>query len=281
MNELSIIDELLEIQCQFELLKAKNGYEPGEEMNTLWKKCLNLMQSVPINIEYRLTQTDRFRDLVSSICQLSMEAEVVEELHYSQQLQYSNSLSATHSHLEYFIHYKQVINLELNMIKIAMKVPINEIVFIGCGPLPMSSYELISQLPELKRILNIDHDQRAVQLAESFVHYNRSHFGDDKMAFLKIDARELKSENIKTAQIIYYGAMVGENSDTKNTILKHMHQIMLDRQILLVRTSRGLRQIFYPQVYARDLQEIGFKLQLETHLYMDSDIMTSVLIVMK
>lgn len=43
MNEQYVLDELLAIQRHFELLKAKNGYEPSDEMRSLWKKCLTLM----------------------------------------------------------------------------------------------------------------------------------------------------------------------------------------------------------------------------------------------
>ena len=276
-----MLDELLVIHDQFELLRAKNGYEPGDEMNSLWKKCFTWIQRVPVNIEYRLTRSDQFRTLASSICQLAMKAEMVEELKYSEQLQYPNSLSTAHSCPEVFIHYKNVIQLEMTLIKIVMKSPIQEIVFVGCGPLPLSSIELIIQLPELKRILSIDYDPKAIELAKSFVEHNCSHFASEKMSFLKIGACELTRGNVKNAQLIYYGAMVGENHDGKNKILKHIYEIMLDGQVLLVRTSRGLRQIFYPQIHVNDLQELGFKLQLEAHLHMDVDIITSILIVIK
>lgn len=210
-----------------------------------------------------------------------MEAEIVEELHYAEQLQYPDSLLSNHSYTESFIHYKQVINLELSMIKVVMKVPIEEIVFIGCGPLPISSYELIIQLPELKRILNIDYDKKAIQLAKSFVENNCSQFDNDKISFLQIDAGQLTRESVKAAQLVYYSAMVGQNMDEKTKILAHIYEIMLDEQFLLIRTSRGLRQIFYPLVDISDLQEIGFKLQLETHSYMNNDVVTSIVIVMK
>ena len=259
-----ILKELTLIEYELEEMKRKNGLQPDTvEMNALFKKIIILCHhELPLEMEKAVINMPEFNHLVSSILLNIFQARTLDEYYWSKKLQHENSLVSFNKTIfsqEYIDEADNEVKLLSTMCK---SKPIEHIAYIGSGPLPIGSIQLLKLMPSLKRITNIDRDQQAIEHAKILAEYNHL---IEKMEFIECNAEDLIPDQISRCDAIYVAFMVGHNRQSKRTILEHLYQIMPSGMFVLVRTGRGLRQILYPFIDMADLIEIGFQPMLEAY----------------
>lgn len=278
-NEENILEELRNIRDRYNQLKIiKHLQMNNDEIKELKKKINQLIHyPLSLKIENSLIEINEFENLSKVIRSLDFEFTHSDEFYWSKQFQYENSLQSEksfHHHQDYFDEIK----LDLDLLSRAIDKPLEEIGFIGSGPLPMTSITLLNQCKTLRRILNIDYDSEAIELSKSLIEYNKL---NNQMDFLQCSAEELTSKQIENCQVLFIAILVGNDRQSKINIFKHLYEIMSDGMIILIRAGRGLKQILYPPIDMIDMSNIGFKPILEFHPYGKSPLTITKLIAQK
>jgi nicotianamine synthase len=133
--------------------------------------------------------------------------------------------------------------------------PIN-ILFIGSGPLPMTSiclYDFINQTGQNVNITNIDRCPNAIQLSQGLVdklEYVNGSPNGSKMEFLCRDASATADTRwLQQFHIIYLAALVGETIDDKIKLIKSITSRSNKSALIIIRSAHSLRKVLYTVSY--------------------------------
>lgn len=141
---------------------------------------------------------------------------------------------------------------------------VTKMVFIGSGPLPISSMIILSEYAPFIDIYNIDISEEANQLACVVSQRLLPAHLSVRMHFITYDVSQRPipfeiDSILKGCQLIYVAALVGENEATKLDILRNIIVDSSDYtkvrtvQHVVIRTTDGLRQALYPKITAEKI----------------------------
>jgi nicotianamine synthase len=136
---------------------------------------------------------------------------------------------------------------------------VSKIVFIGSGPLPVSSMLILSEYAPCVDIYNIDRNHEANQLASIVCQRLLPAHLSTRMHFITHDIgeRPFPSELnliLKESELVFVAALVGENPVTKLDILRSIVEDSngdsKERKLahIVIRTTDGLQQVLYPKL---------------------------------
>jgi Nicotianamine synthase protein len=140
----------------------------------------------------------------------------------------------------YFSNYVDLTQLELGAIYAVDTTPIRKIAFIGSGPLPLTSLQLIATLSSDIEILNIDHDLLAIERSKNTC--SRLGIRGKGMEFL---CAEAGSCDLAEFDVVYLAALVGSTQKEKEELLIKTVARMSEGAILVVRSAHGMRRVLY------------------------------------
>ncbi len=133
--------------------------------------------------------------------------------------------------------------------------PRTRFAFLGCGPLPLTSLCILSQLssPQAARqsgarpfILNIDWSPDAISSAKELC--QRLAIPETCMAF-SCDCAGGPQNDLADFDVVYVAALVGTTSAEKREIFRKVLERMRPGALLVVRTAHALRKLLYPVSY--------------------------------
>ncbi|MCG8425225.1 MAG: nicotianamine synthase [Proteobacteria bacterium] len=167
----------------------------------------------------------------------------------------------------YYGNYAKLARLELYALRGAGTENRARILFIGCGPLPLTS--IVMSADYSLEVANFDIDASACTRAREVV---------DRLGLrqqIAIEQRDaFVADDLCEFDVVCVAALVGMNRREKKRLFDHLARCMRPGAILLARTSRSLRTLLYPCV---DSDHLGaFELVVEIHPH--DEIINSVLI---
>lgn len=150
----------------------------------------------------------------------------------------------------YFANYEQLTRLEHHaVLGVTGRIP-RRVLFVGAGPLPLTSLLLASRHGHTK-VDNIDIDPAAARLAARLADTLRV----GGVRFRCADV--LDCTDVAGYDMVCLAAMVGPHPEDKARVIKHLYQHMRPGALLLARSARLLRTLLYPPLALSDLA--GFR----------------------
>jgi nicotianamine synthase len=156
------------------------------------------------------------------------------------QLLANNAVSKRLMDFPYSNNYVDLTRLELAAIHSVDPTPIRKIAFIGSGPLPLTSLQLLQMCPSIIEILNIDHNCTAISQSSRLC--ERLGSKGEGMHFL---CAEAGSCDLMDFDVVYLAALVGSTQVEKEELLKAVVGKMGEGAILVIRSAHGLRRVLY------------------------------------
>ncbi|KAI7858658.1 Nicotianamine synthase [Circinella umbellata] len=237
-----------EIKRIYHGLASSRSLEPSDSINTLFTELVNLCISHRDPDLARIVLKDsKIQKLTPHLRSLCATGE------YLLERQWANKLITPLYDIPEFTYannYKLLVRLELHAL-LGIGANLSHMIFIGSGPLPLSSMEFIWQSSNnnnnneieggIQRIDNIDKSQEAIDVSKKLaIKYGLQ----DKMKFYAQDALE-EFQGYEKADVIMLGALVGSNNQEKKEFLCHITNKMKSGAILMVRSSNCLRELLY------------------------------------
>ncbi|KAK4703637.1 hypothetical protein P7C70_g2574, partial [Phenoliferia sp. Uapishka_3] len=200
----------------------------------------------------------------------------------------------------YLQNYRSLVGLEVGLLR-AVEAELNEVVFIGSGPLPLSSLILGRDHigVESRRgwnVTSVDVDAPALQqgaqlvaaaLGSSLSHpddkrFNASH-SSGTFTFLAESALSPNlTQSLAKANVVFLAALVGLDRASKIEIALHIISNMSAGAHLLMRSAEGLRMFAYPAAPQEEIvkkaREQGTPVQLIMIAHPRNEIINSVVI---
>lgn len=164
----------------------------------------------------------------------------------------------------YYENYEQLVRMEICAISSVESLP-KKVAFIGSGPIPLSSFCLLSVLkgsvvadktqPRLHQsksklstdimVLNIDHDEAAI--ATSLGLSMKLGCKGQGMEFICMEGGST-AQDLRDFDVVYVAGLVGLSQSEKEDIIINVTGKMKGGTIIVIRTTWGLRTCLYAEV---------------------------------
>ncbi|CAO3636261.1 unnamed protein product [Cunninghamella blakesleeana] len=294
----TLLNEILNIYQQ---LKNAQHLRPSEHINSLFTKLVHIcILPIDQNIIHQVLNDHSILDILYSLRELCSQGEYQLETFWSSYITSSSTTNDTmfmnHHHdddhwvkrtkkqLSKFVYYQNYVDLTRIECYALLGVgaSLKRVAFIGSGPLPLSSIEMILQHHStIERIDNVDIDQEAIRLSTELTQ-NLALPKNIQSRFFYYQSDATLYQGYDQADVVCLGALVGgDNHNNKFDILIHVAKKMRPGSWLLIRSAHGLRQLLYPSLSPIELNTcsaLSGLLEVVLELHPHHDVVNSVLI---
>lgn len=270
----TLIEEICLIHYQ---LTQINDLKPGEHVNTIFKKLVSMstFQYDDQTVSSVLNDA-RVKALIPTLRSMASQGEYLLELTWTTNLieqtrEYQNG-KPNLSRFVYYQNYQDLVQLELHALH-GVGARLDNIVFIGSGPLPLTPILMFQHLPQ-SIMHNIDRDQVSITISNLLLqklgisHGFRQHVMD-----------AISYPDFKSADVVMLGALVGQDDTEKIQFLKAISKSMKVGSFLVARSAHSLRKLLYPSIEPYQMNTCGFETVCVLHPY--NDVVNSVVIAKK
>ncbi len=236
-------------------LTAAPDLRPGPHVDPLLHRLVELVVTSPSEHAATVLADPHVRALQPHLVSLCAQAEHELELAWATQVAASHTPRATLRGFPYLDNYRQLSRLERAALNRCTSRPPRGVLFVGSGPLPLSSLHLARLLDA--PIDNLDRDATAIRVARQVAH--------------KLGARHLTfrhgtlaaQHDLARYDLVILAALAGITLADKSHNLRHLHSAMAPGALLLARSAHGLKRLLYPAVDPARVH--GFDVQSVTH----------------
>ncbi|QTL34374.1 nicotianamine synthase family protein [Pseudoalteromonas viridis] len=200
---------------------------------------------------------DKIKAIKPQIQHLFSLASSMYERHWAQRLVSSNTpQQVLQTEYPYFKHYQRATGLEINAINSLAADPVNRVLMVGSGALPLTSLALHNAGLQVD---NLDIQQDDLLLGKQVC---KAVSADNQMGFIHNDICE--QADLDRYDVIWLAALVGDEQ-LKDKIIAHLYEHMRPGAQLVVRTAFNLRTLLYPSVDESGLAPFQLKLKIQTY----------------
>ncbi|KAI7905514.1 Nicotianamine synthase [Cokeromyces recurvatus] len=279
----TLIDE---IRCIYYQLSQLKTLLPSDHVNALFTKLVTICTfQYNTEIVKAVLEDVCIIPLIPNLRAIASQGEYYLELTWAKELVYqTKNHKDTKPELDRFVYYQNyvdLVRLELHALQSVGANLNHSIVFIGSGPLPLSSilmYEMLSTATTLKEhtltIHNLDRDQESISVSNILLEKLGIHHGVHQHT---IDAAEYL--DYTSSDVVILGALVGQDVKEKMEFLTNISSKMKQGSFIMIRSSHSLRKLLYPSIEPYQVNKCGFETTIVLHPF--NDVVNSILIAKK
>lgn len=238
--------------------------QPGPKVNRLFG---DLVTTVVNNSYEPITLT---KTQTTKIQQLCGYAEFLLEQHWVEKMLKEKDINKALASFPYFGNYEDLTQLEWFTLRGLSKNKLENTIFVGGGPLPLSAILLAKYYGQQVTILDID--KKAIELSRILI--NR--LGLSKLiTIIHCDGQTFKE--YVDYSVIFIAALAGLDTKIKTTILNEVHKQAKPDTYIITRSSWGMRKLLYKPLSKHLIKK--FKTLVELHPH--NHVVNSVIILQK
>ncbi|KAI8099544.1 Nicotianamine synthase [Halteromyces radiatus] len=289
----TLVTEINHIYHQ--LAKAAPHLQPSEHINALFSKlvqiCIMPVDQPTLN---QVLAHPTIRQVQSHLRQLCSQGEYLLESNWSRMYiqqekekekddKWEKAMIQQLSTFTYYGNYVDLTRLECHAL-LGVGANLGHIVWVGSGPLPLSSIEMMLQHhTSLRRMDMIDISPEAIQLSSQLI--KRLPWPSTiQSRFHHHVIHASAYPDYHLADVVCLGALVGDMEDDngKLDVIYQVIQNMRPGAWLLIRSAHGLRQLLYPalvpSLHLHTNPRLVGLLEIVLELHPHHDVVNSVLI---
>lgn len=244
------------VMTSYQGLKALGDLAPGEAANRMFGQLVTTARAAVRTNEATsiLAEIDGSIGL-GSLHMLCAEGEFAMEQHWAKRIKAAANPKKEVKVFPYWANYLKLAALEVKALRAVMPHA-KKVLFVGGGPLPLSSFIMAKHYGF--DLTNMDISRDAIDCAMDWM---APALGDMDIPCLHTDVNDFT--DFGQFDVVIMAALVGLDKAAKHKVTTHLHQHMRADQLLMVRSVRGLRALLYPVVKAEDLA--GFEVVKTVH----------------
>lgn len=254
-----------EIEAIYSELSCLPSLQPGATTNKLFSKLVGIcIKQCDAQTVCEVLEHPRIVQITKHLRNICSTGEYLLEYQWSQQIikdaeLFQDEKEKLLQNFVYYTNYQDLTRLEIHAMLGCGVVP-RTVVFVGSGPLPLSSILLADMCSDVKTICNVDIDKKAIEIASDLV----SVIGKDTVIQnLRCDGMEYTG--FGQADVIFLAALVGCDQQQKKSLLTKIYDQCKPGTAIIVRSAHSLRALLYPVIEPEDLAECGFLVDIELH----------------
>lgn len=224
---------------------------PNTRTNSLFTTLVNLICVDELNddtIARILSHPDVIR-YQKQLMQQCSSAEYFLEVNFARQVR---SKTKSIEEFLYYDNYELLVQFEMASLKMyAGNIPIERVVVIGSGPLPLTSVEVSKHLSPSAVIINYDYSVEAVELGRVVLDKKPRQLVEHRSAL------QLTAKDFEEVDLVYLAALVGIDKAEKTKIVSHLYDVMRPGSILMARSAIGLKTLVYRRLTIEEFEKFS------------------------
>ncbi|CAO3661488.1 unnamed protein product [Umbelopsis ramanniana] len=254
-----------EIVAIYEELSCLSSLKPGATTNKLFSKLVGIcIKQYKAKTVCDVLEHPQILQLIKHLRNICSTGEYLLECQWSQKIIQDAYLCTENqpellTNFVYYDNYHDLTKLELHAMLGCGVVP-QTVVFVGSGPMPLSSILLADMCSDTRIIRNLDIDKHAIDIASELV----SVIGKGK-CIENILCDGMEYADFGQADVIFLAALVGCDHQQKMLLLNRIYDQCKPGTAVMVRSAHSLRALLYPVIEPEDLAKCGFLVDIELH----------------
>jgi nicotianamine synthase len=239
-------DEILNIYE--ELLSAKN-LKPSKNINATFSELVAIVQDTPIEHSRDILDNIEIRKIQDDLRRMSSRAESELELFWVKNVLKSQNAEKILKFFPYYSNYEKMSDLEIKSMQLCDVHKGHKALFVGSGPLPLSSIMMARKCGI--SIDNLDMDDESCKLSKELI----KKIGlSNKIKTIKGNILDI--QDLSNYQTIFIAALAGENDEEKVKIIDHIVARSKTDTHIVMRSVSGLGVLLYPEISSTHLKNI-------------------------
>lgn len=222
-------------------LEALDSLEPGAEVDALFSRLVESCLRCDEETASEVLADPELQRLRPRLIRLCSTGEYLLERRWARRAASEGDPRRTLSRFPYYENYERLTRMEAHALRGACDRPLRRALFVGSGPLPLTSILLADRYG--LSVDNVDSDPEACRLG-SLLAAGMGLTGS--LEFAEADARDLGS--IADYDLVFLAALVGLDESEKERTIQRIGEGMRPGALLAVRTAHRLKTLLYPQV---------------------------------
>lgn len=224
-----------------ETVLSLTSYRPSPTVNSSFAKLVDGIVGSTANVVELSAKKRQDLRAASSVAESELER------YWAQKIITSANPQSALSDFPYIDNYRDLVERELECLRVSGADSITSALIIGSGPLPLTAMELQAHG------IDVDHnDASASALA----------LCEDLLKSLSIKGQHIlgTGESVvldRQYDLIVIAALAGETQQAKQSIVENILPYLSDDGRILVRSARGARSLLYPELDSRAFRGIS------------------------
>jgi nicotianamine synthase len=231
-----------------ELLSAKD-LKPSERINAVFSELVGMVQDTPGAHSKDILNDKEIRLIKDDLRRMSSKAESELELFWVKNALKSADAQKILSIFPYYLNYDKMTDLEIESMRLCNVHGDHKALFVGSGPLPLSSIMMARKCGI--SIDNLDMDDEACALSKELI---------ERVGLLKkigtIKGNILDMQDLSGYQTIFIAALAGESEHEKARIIDHVVARSERDTHIVMRSVSDLGTLLYPEITPLHLKDI-------------------------
>ncbi|MDT7744473.1 MAG: hypothetical protein QOE59_3551 [Actinomycetota bacterium] len=261
---------IAQVRALHEALLARPHLRPAQPTNELFGRLVSLaIDPVAARDADAVLGDPAVARLLPSLRRLCAEGEFELERSWARRIVEHPDPPAELARFPYRQNYGDLTRLEHHTVAGLTSSPVRRVLFIGSGPLPLTSLLLAER--HGCEVDNLDRDPDAVRLGAD-VAARLGHTGVRFRVGDVLDGRD--GYDREGYDLVYLAALAGLDPDAKRRLLDHLGHRLRPGTLVLARSAHSLRGLLYPVLDPDDLP--GLRTLAVVHPY--SEVVNSVVV---
>lgn len=234
-----------------EVLSSALDLKPCEQTNSAFSRLVSIVRETSSDDSARILADDDVGRIAEDLRKLASRGESGLELYWVRGALESSDPERFIKKFPYYANYEKMTELEMETMRLDASGDGYKALFVGSGPLPLSSI-MMARACEVS-IDNLDMDPEACTISQEFIARLGSGLSE-KITVINADI--LNMRDFSKYDMIFIAALVGENEREKAMIIDHIVSNARKDCHIAMRSVSGLGKLLYPEITDAHLQDI-------------------------
>jgi nicotianamine synthase len=261
---------IAQIHALHEALEARPHLRPEPTTNELFERLVALaIDPAAARDADAVLRDPALERLLPSLRRRCAEGEFELERSWAERIVEHPDPPAELARFPYHRNYGDLTRLEHHTVAGLTSSPVRRVLFVGSGPLPLTSLLLAGRYG--CEVDNLDREPDAVRLGADLA----TALGCDGLRFRGGDVLDGRDGyDRESYDLVYLAALAGLDPDAKHELLEHLGRHLRPGTLVLARSAHSLRGLLYPVLDPDDLP--GLRTLAVVHPY--TDVVNSVVV---
>lgn len=230
-------------------LSSTKDLKPSERINAAFSELVGMVQDTPADHSKDILNDKEIRLIKDDLRRMSSKAESELELFWVKNALKSNDAEKILKVFPYYPNYVKMTDLEIESMRLCDVHKGHKTLFVGSGPLPLSSIMMVRKCGI--SIDNLDTDDDACTLSSELV----ERVGlSGKISTIK--GNILDMQDLSGYQTIFIAALAGESEHEKARIIDHVVARSERDTHIVMRSVSDLGTLLYPEITPLHLKNV-------------------------
>jgi nicotianamine synthase len=228
-------------------LSGATSLKPSPEVNRLFTELVDLTVGSSASVAKALLADDEIKRIIPDLRSIGSTGEFHLESYWAGKILGSKHPAITLEEFPYYDNYLKLTELEFRSLSLLGARAIKRILFVGSGPLPLSSILMARKYGLYAS--NLDNDADAVRQSTRLI----KHLGLSDITKVELgEAQDYKEYGKFDA--VFLASLVGLDPREKQSIISVIQQQLSPGGMLVLRSAHNLRTLLYPEVNVDDIE---------------------------